>query len=96
MGFQDGKPVAACIIYRCLLHWHAFESERTTIFDHIIEGINSALKVNHFWCWANVALLFSLIYFYLFPFFLIPPRALVVFFRGAIFTKFPLGLLRFF
>ncbi|KAJ8442805.1 hypothetical protein Cgig2_016271 [Carnegiea gigantea] len=44
MGFQDGKPVAACIIYRCLLHWHAFESERTTIFDHIIEGINSASK----------------------------------------------------
>lgn len=44
MGFQDGKPVAACIIYKCLLHWHAFESERTTIFDHIIEGINSALK----------------------------------------------------
>lgn len=50
MGFQDGKPVAACIIYKCLLHWHAFESERTTIFDHIIEGINSALKVKHFWC----------------------------------------------
>lgn len=44
MGFQDGKPVATCLIYRCLLHWHAFESERTTIFDHIIEGINSALK----------------------------------------------------
>uniref|UniRef100_A0A803LYP2 Uncharacterized protein n=1 Tax=Chenopodium quinoa TaxID=63459 RepID=A0A803LYP2_CHEQI len=45
MGFQDNKPVAACVIYKCLLHWHAFESERTTIFDHIIEGINNALKV---------------------------------------------------
>lgn len=44
MGFQDDKPVAACVIYKCLLHWHAFESERTTIFDHIIEGINIALK----------------------------------------------------
>ncbi|GAB4836919.1 hypothetical protein Ancab_001830 [Ancistrocladus abbreviatus] len=45
LGFRDGKPVASCIIYKCLLHWHAFESERTTIFDHIIEGINDALRV---------------------------------------------------
>ena len=45
LGFKEGKPVAACIIYKCLLHWHAFESERTAIFDHIIEGINEVLKV---------------------------------------------------
>ncbi|KAL5697973.1 hypothetical protein ACHQM5_029065 [Ranunculus cassubicifolius] len=45
MGFKDGKPVSACIIYKCLLHWHAFESERTAIFDHIITGINDVLKV---------------------------------------------------
>ncbi|XP_048332479.2 myosin-15 isoform X4 [Ziziphus jujuba] len=45
LGFKDGKPVAACIIYKCLLHWHAFESERTAIFDFIIEGINDVLKV---------------------------------------------------
>lgn len=45
LGFKDGKPVAACIIYKCLFHWHAFESERTAIFDYIIEGINDVLKV---------------------------------------------------
>ncbi|XP_062101076.1 myosin-15 [Humulus lupulus] len=45
MGFIDGKPLAACIIYNCLHHWHAFESERTAIFDFIIEGINDVLKV---------------------------------------------------
>ncbi|KDP34022.1 hypothetical protein JCGZ_07593 [Jatropha curcas] len=45
IGFIDGKPLAACIMYRCLLHWHAFESERTVIFDYIIEGINEVLKV---------------------------------------------------
>ncbi|XP_059642620.1 myosin-15 [Cornus florida] len=45
LGFKGGKPVAACVIYRCLLHWHAFESERTSIFDYIIEGINDVLKV---------------------------------------------------
>ncbi|GMQ02370.1 hypothetical protein CsSME_00048636 [Camellia sinensis var. sinensis] len=45
LGFKDSKPVAACVIYKCLVHWHAFESERTAIFDYIIEGINEVLKV---------------------------------------------------
>ncbi|KAE9599821.1 putative myosin ATPase [Lupinus albus] len=45
LGFKNGKPLAACIIYKSLLHWHAFEFERTTIFDYIIEGINEAVKV---------------------------------------------------
>ncbi|PIN21597.1 Myosin ATPase [Handroanthus impetiginosus] len=44
LGFKDGKPIAACVIYKCLLHWHAFESERTAIFDFIIESINDVLK----------------------------------------------------
>lgn len=47
IGFTDGKPLAACLMYRCLLHWHAFESERTVIFDYIIDGINEVLKVSH-------------------------------------------------
>ncbi|XP_052210174.1 myosin-15 isoform X2 [Diospyros lotus] len=45
LGFKDAKPVAACVIYKCLVRWHAFESERTAIFDYIIEGINDVLKV---------------------------------------------------
>ncbi|XP_021890707.1 myosin-15 [Carica papaya] len=45
LGFNNGKPLAACMIYKCLLRWHAFESERTAIFDFIIEGINDVLKV---------------------------------------------------
>ncbi|KAH9805039.1 Myosin-15 [Citrus sinensis] len=44
LGFNNGKPVAACIIYKSLVHWQAFESERTAIFDYIIEGINDVLK----------------------------------------------------
>ncbi|KAL4571155.1 hypothetical protein LXL04_017906 [Taraxacum kok-saghyz] len=43
--FKDGKPIAATVIYKCLVHWHAFESERTAIFDFIIENINNVLKV---------------------------------------------------
>lgn len=45
LGFKDGKPVAASVIYKLLLRWHAFEYERTAIFDFIIENINNALKV---------------------------------------------------
>ncbi|XP_019195644.1 PREDICTED: myosin-15 isoform X1 [Ipomoea nil] len=44
LGFQDGKPVAACVIFTCLHHWRAFESERTAIFDFIVEGINGVIK----------------------------------------------------
>ncbi|CAB80037.1 myosin-like protein [Arabidopsis thaliana] len=46
LGFNDDKPLAACVIYKCLLHWRAFESESTAIFNIIIEGINEALKRN--------------------------------------------------
>ncbi|KAL5189910.1 Myosin-15 [Glycine soja] len=45
LGFKNGKPLAASIIYKCLHHWHAFESERTAIFDYIVDGINDVLKV---------------------------------------------------
>ncbi|KAL3838697.1 hypothetical protein ACJIZ3_023288 [Penstemon smallii] len=44
LGFKDRKPIAACVIYRCLIHWHSFESEMTAIFDSIIENINDVLK----------------------------------------------------
>lgn len=44
LGFKDGRPVSACIIYRCLLHWRAFEADRTAIFDFIIEAINDVVK----------------------------------------------------
>ncbi|KAL6883729.1 hypothetical protein ACP4OV_011143 [Aristida adscensionis] len=47
MGFKKGKPVAACIIYKCLLHWGVFEAERTTIFDFIIHTINAILKTEN-------------------------------------------------
>ncbi|XP_066375034.1 protein OPAQUE1-like isoform X2 [Miscanthus floridulus] len=47
MGFKNGKPVAACIIYKCLLHWGVFEAERTTIFDFIIHTINTTLKAEN-------------------------------------------------
>ncbi|KAJ9167994.1 hypothetical protein P3X46_019576 [Hevea brasiliensis] len=45
LGFSGGKPVAACIIYKCLLHWRSFEVERTSVFDRIIQTVASAIEV---------------------------------------------------
>ncbi|KAF5189581.1 Myosin-17 [Thalictrum thalictroides] len=46
LGFSVGRPVTACLIYKCLLHWRSFELERTSLFDRIIEVIDSAIKVH--------------------------------------------------
>lgn len=45
LGFTGGKPIAACVIYKCLLHWRSFEVERTFVFDRIIQSIASAIEV---------------------------------------------------
>ncbi|XP_043718546.1 myosin-17-like [Telopea speciosissima] len=45
LGFSGGRPVSACIIYKCLLHWRSFEVERTTVFDRIIQTIGAAIEV---------------------------------------------------
>ncbi|KAL1224094.1 Myosin-5 [Cardamine amara subsp. amara] len=45
IGFSEGKPVAACLIYKCLIHWRSFEAERTTVFNRIIETIASAIEM---------------------------------------------------
>ncbi|KAL3644945.1 hypothetical protein CASFOL_010125 [Castilleja foliolosa] len=44
LGFAKGRPVAACIIYKCLRQWHSFEVERTSIFDRIIQTIGNAIE----------------------------------------------------
>ena len=45
LGFSKGRPVAACIIYKCLRHWRSFEVERASIFDRIIQTIGHAIEV---------------------------------------------------
>ncbi|KAJ6810054.1 myosin-6-like [Iris pallida] len=44
IGFSQGKPVAAFTIYKCLLHWKSFESEKTSVFDRLIQMIGSVLE----------------------------------------------------
>ncbi|XP_066375935.1 myosin-15-like isoform X3 [Miscanthus floridulus] len=41
LGFINGRPTAAVIIYRCLLHWKSFEAERSLIFHHVIQIMSS-------------------------------------------------------
>ncbi|GAV72973.1 Myosin_head domain-containing protein/IQ domain-containing protein/DIL domain-containing protein/Myosin_N domain-containing protein [Cephalotus follicularis] len=45
LGFSGSKPVAACVIYKCLLQWRSFEVERTSVFDRIIQTIAASIEV---------------------------------------------------
>ncbi|KAL7168535.1 hypothetical protein ACSBR2_038880 [Camellia fascicularis] len=45
LGFAGNRPIAACIIYKCLLQWRSFEVERTSVFDRIIQTIGHAIEV---------------------------------------------------
>ncbi|KAM0874204.1 hypothetical protein ACQ4PT_037583 [Festuca glaucescens] len=44
LGFSTGRPIAAYLIYRCLVHWKSFEEDRTTVFDRIIQKISAAIE----------------------------------------------------
>ncbi|KAK9684902.1 hypothetical protein RND81_10G241200 [Saponaria officinalis] len=44
LGFTKDRPIAACIIYKCLRHWRSFEVERTSIFDRVIQTIGHAIE----------------------------------------------------
>lgn len=44
LGFNQDKPVAACTIYKCLLHCHAFEAGRTVVFDRLMHAIQTVTE----------------------------------------------------
>ncbi|NP_001288468.1 myosin-6-like [Zea mays] len=44
IGFSEGKPVAAITIYKCLVHWKIFETEKTSVFDRLIQIFGSAMQ----------------------------------------------------
>lgn len=37
MGFHKGKPLAALVVFRSCLQWRAFQADRTSVFDRIIQ-----------------------------------------------------------
>lgn len=50
IGFSEGKPVAAITIYKCLVHWKVFETEKTSVFDRLIQIFGSAMQVSYALC----------------------------------------------
>lgn len=61
LGFSGRRPIAACLIYKCLLHWRSFEVERTSVFDRIIQTIGSAIEVWNCLCRHAQICLFNLV-----------------------------------
>ncbi|CAD6230101.1 unnamed protein product [Miscanthus lutarioriparius] len=47
LGFSGSKPVAALLIYQCLLNWKSFEAMKTGVFDSILHAINSATEAQN-------------------------------------------------
>ncbi|XP_071709398.1 myosin-6-like [Rutidosis leptorrhynchoides] len=66
LGFNNGKPVVTYIIYKSLLHWKVFETERTNVFDRLITVFGSAIQKEEdnehmaYWLSATSSLLFLL------------------------------------
>ncbi|KAK7332844.1 hypothetical protein VNO80_29600 [Phaseolus coccineus] len=44
LGFAGNRPIAACIVYKCLLHWRSFEVDRTSVFDRLIQTVGHAVE----------------------------------------------------
>jgi myosin V len=47
LGFQQGKPVAAVVIFRSFVHWKAIQQEKGTIFDRVSEAIGLQIEAYH-------------------------------------------------
>ena len=44
LGFDNGRPVAAVMIFRSILQWKTLQADRTQLFDKIIASIGSAVE----------------------------------------------------
>ncbi|KAK7397333.1 hypothetical protein VNO78_18501 [Psophocarpus tetragonolobus] len=44
LGFAGNRPICACIVYKCLLHWRSFEVDRTSVFDRLIQTIGHTIE----------------------------------------------------
>lgn len=45
LGFPSGRPVAACMIHKFILHWRLSEVEKAQFFDQIIENMATSIEV---------------------------------------------------
>lgn len=44
LGFQNGRPVAAVLVFRCCLQWKALQADRTTLFDRINQTMGQEVE----------------------------------------------------
>jgi myosin V len=65
LGFVDGRPVAAVLVFRCCLHWKAFQADRTPLFDRINQTMGEQVEMLQedngrlsYWLSNTVALLY--------------------------------------
>eukprot|EP00897_Mesotaenium_endlicherianum_P004071 jgi/Mesen1/3692/ME000202S02781 len=35
LGFDKGRPVAACAVYKCMVHWNVVQAQRSSIYDRV-------------------------------------------------------------
>jgi hypothetical protein len=52
MGFHKGKPLAALVVFRACLQWRAFQADRTSVFDRIIQVRELHVSL---WCYCDCA-----------------------------------------
>ncbi len=50
VGFHKGRPLAAMVIFRCCLQWKAFQADRTSLFDKIINTMGSQVRLDRTGC----------------------------------------------
>ncbi|KAK9815009.1 hypothetical protein WJX73_004719 [Symbiochloris irregularis] len=44
LGFHNGRPLAALVIFRSCLQWKTFQADRTTLFDRIINAMGVQIE----------------------------------------------------
>lgn len=44
LGFSDGHPVVATLVFRCCLQWKALQADRTTLFDRINQTMGEEVE----------------------------------------------------
>lgn len=67
LGFHNGRPLAAVVIFRSCLQWKTFQADRTTLFDRIINTMGAQLERQQednaclaYWLSNTVTLLYML------------------------------------
>lgn len=67
LGFHQGRPLAAIIIFRCCLQWKTFQADRTVLFDKIINTVGTQIEQQQdnnaclaYWLSNTVTLLYLL------------------------------------